>query len=151
MAPLERENGENPYEVQAEVQETMSSLVGIIRKEEEIKAALDHLAKLGERAAAVKAPGGTAYNPGWHLALDLRNIMLIAQCVARAALERTESRGGHTREDYPVMDPEWRKVNLICGLDGDEVTLKRQAMPPIREDLLALFERSELGAERARA
>jgi succinate dehydrogenase / fumarate reductase flavoprotein subunit len=144
LAPLRRESGENPYQVQADIQETMSSLVGIIRKEEEIKAALDHLAKLGERAAAVRATGGTAYNPGWHLALDLRNIMLIAQCVAKAALERTESRGGHTREDYPGMDPEWRKVNLICSLAGDEVRLRRQAMPPIRPDLLALFERSEL-------
>ncbi len=144
LAPLERDGGENPYEVQAEVQETMSSLVGIIRKEAEIQAALDHLAKLGERAATVKAAGGAAYNPGWHLALDLRNITLIAECVARAALERQESRGGHTRDDHPGMDPEWRKVNLICSLDGDQVTLNRQPMPPIREDLLALFDPAEL-------
>ena len=144
LAPLSREHGENPYEVHAEVQETMTSLVGIIRKEEEIKAALDTLAKLGERATAVMAAGGTAYNPGWHLALDLRNIMLIARCVAKAALERTESRGGHTRDDHPGMDPEWRKVNLICSLDGERVALRRQAMPPIRPDLLALFDRSEL-------
>ena len=67
----------------------------------------------------VRAEGGPAYNPGWHLALDLRNIMLIAECVAQAALERQESRGGHTRDDYPGMSPEWRKVNLICSLDED--------------------------------
>jgi succinate dehydrogenase / fumarate reductase flavoprotein subunit len=144
LAPLERETGENPYEVQAEVQETMSSLVGIIRKEDEIRAALDHLAKLGERAAEVRATGGTAYNPGWHLAVDLRNIMLIADCVAQSALERQESRGGHTRDDFPQMSPEWRKVNLICSMDGDRVTVARQPMPPMRPDLMALFERSEL-------
>ena len=143
-APLERPDGENPYTVHAEVQETMSSLVGIIRREDEIKAALAELEKLRERAAAVRAEGGPAYNPGWHLALDLRNIMLMAECVALAALERQESRGGHTRDDFPGMSPEWRKVNLICSLDGDRVAIKRQPMPEMREDLLALFDRSEL-------
>ena len=66
----------------------------------------------------MSAPGGRAYNPGWHLALDLRNMLEVAECVAQAALERQESRGGHTRDDYPEMSPEWRKINLICSLDG---------------------------------
>ena len=70
--------------------------------------------------------------------------MLIAECVAQAALERQESRGGHTREDYPAMSPEWRKVNLICSLDGGRVTMRRQPIPPIRPELLALFDRAEL-------
>jgi succinate dehydrogenase / fumarate reductase flavoprotein subunit len=144
LAPLSRSGGENPYTVHAEVQETMSSLVGIIRTENEIKTALAELEKLRERAAQVGAEGGPAYNPGWHLALDLRNIMLIAECVAQAALERTESRGGHTRDDFPQMSPEWRKVNLICSLAGDRVTLRRQPMAPMRADLLALFDRDEL-------
>jgi succinate dehydrogenase / fumarate reductase flavoprotein subunit len=144
IAPLERSGGENPYTVHSEVQQTMSDLVGIIRKEEEIKAALAELEKLRARAANVSAEGGPAYNPGWHLALDLRNIMLIADCVAQAALERQESRGGHTRDDFPGMSPEWRKVNVIASLEGDRVTLKRQPMEPMREDLLTLFDRSEL-------
>jgi succinate dehydrogenase / fumarate reductase, flavoprotein subunit len=144
LAPLERSGGENPYTVHAEVQQTMSDLVGIIRREDEVKTALGELEKLRERAAKVSAAGGTGYNPGWHLALDLRNILLIADCVAQAALERQESRGGHTREDYPGMSPEWRQVNLICSLDGDRVTLRRQPLPPMRPDLLALFDRSEL-------
>jgi succinate dehydrogenase / fumarate reductase flavoprotein subunit len=144
LAPLQRTGGENPYTVHAEVQRTMSSLVGIIRREEEIKTALAELEKLRERAAEVSSPGGAAYNPGWHLALDLRNIMLIADCVAQAALERQESRGGHTRDDFPGMSPEWRKVNLICSLDGDRVALRRQPMTPMRADLLALFDRAEL-------
>jgi succinate dehydrogenase flavoprotein subunit len=144
LAPLERSGGENPYTVHAEVQQTMSDLVGIIRKEDEIKAALAELEKLRARAANVSAEGGPAYNPGWHLALDLRNIMLIADCVAEAALERQESRGGHTRDDFPEMSPEWRKVNLVCTLDGDHVVLTKQPMTPMRSDLLALFDRGEL-------
>jgi succinate dehydrogenase / fumarate reductase, flavoprotein subunit len=144
LAPLERTGGENPYTVHSEVQQTMSDLVGIIRRESEIKSALAELEKLRERAARVSAEGGAAYNPGWHLALDLRNIVLIADCVAQAALERQESRGGHTRDDFPGMSPEWRKINLICTLDGDRVTLRRQPMTPMRDDLLALFDRDEL-------
>jgi succinate dehydrogenase / fumarate reductase flavoprotein subunit len=145
LAPLERDGGENPYTVHHEIQQTMSDLVGIIRKEAEIEKALSELAKLRDRAETISAAGGRAYNPGWHLALDLRNILLIAQCVAQAALERQESRGGHTRDDYPEMSPEWRKVNLICSLDAvGEVTLRRQPMESMREDLLELFEVSEL-------
>jgi succinate dehydrogenase / fumarate reductase, flavoprotein subunit len=144
LAPLERPDGENPYTVHSTVQRTMSDLVGIIRREDDIKTALTDLEQLRERANQVKAEGGRAYNPGWHLALDLRNIMLIAECVAQSALERQESRGGHTRDDFPQMSPEWRKLNLICSLDGDRVTLKRQPMAPMREDLMALFERDEL-------
>jgi succinate dehydrogenase / fumarate reductase, flavoprotein subunit len=144
LAPLQRSGGENPYAVHSEIQQTMSDLVGIIRKEEEIKAALAELEKLRERAANVSAAGGSGYNPGWHLALDLRNIMLIADCVAQAALERQESRGGHTRDDFPAMSPEWRKVSLVCSLDGDRVVIRRQPLAPMRADLLALFDRAEL-------
>jgi len=144
LAPLQRSGGENPYTVHSEVQQTMSDLVGIIRKEEDIKQALAELEKLRARAANVSSEGGPAYNPGWHLALDLRNIMLIADCVAQAALERQESRGGHTRDDFPEMSPQWRKVNVIAALDGDRVALRRQPMAPMRGDLLALFDRDEL-------
>jgi succinate dehydrogenase / fumarate reductase, flavoprotein subunit len=144
LAPLERTGGENPYAVHAEVQDTMSSLVGIIRTESEITKALAELDSLGVRAADVSAAGGSAYNPGWHLALDMRNIMLMARCVATAALERQESRGGHTRDDFPGMRPEWRKVNLVCALDGDEITITRQPVPAMREDLIDLFDRGEL-------
>ncbi len=144
LAPLQRTGGGNPYTVHGEVQETMSNLVGIIRTEAEIKTALAELEKLAARAASVSAEGGSAYNPGWHLTLDLRNIMLMAQCVAQAALERQESRGGHTRDDYPGMRPEWRKVNLVCALDGDQVTITKQPLQPMREDLITLFDPNEL-------
>jgi succinate dehydrogenase / fumarate reductase flavoprotein subunit len=145
LEPLERGEGESPYAVHGELQVIMNDLVGLIRRESELKTALVELDKLRTRAAQVAAPGGRAYNPGWHLSLDLRNMLQVAECVAQAALERQESRGGHTREDYPAMSPEWRKVNLICSLDADgDVTLQRQPMVPMRTDLLELFDVSEL-------
>ncbi len=144
LAPLQRPDGENPYAVHADVQETMSSLVGIIRTETEIKKALAELETLDVRAESAAAAGGSAYNPGWHLALDLRNIMLMAKCVASAALERQESRGGHTRDDYPGMRPEWRKVNLVCTLEGDQIRITRQPVPAMRDDLIGLFDPAEL-------
>jgi succinate dehydrogenase / fumarate reductase, flavoprotein subunit len=145
LQPLERAEGESPYAIHGELQVIMNDLVGLIRRESELETALDELQKLRDRAAHVSAPGGRAYNPGWHLSLDLRNMLEVAECVAQAALERQESRGGHTREDYPAMSPEWRKINLICSLDADgEVTLKRQPMVAMRTDLLELFDVSEL-------
>ena len=145
VEPLERPDGESPYAIHAELQTIMNNLVGLIRRESEMKTALVELDKLRAREAQVSAAGGRAYNPGWHLALDLRNMLLVAECVAQAALERQESRGGHTRDDYPGMSPEWRKVNLICSLDADgDVTLRRQPMVPMRTDLLELFDLGEL-------
>jgi succinate dehydrogenase / fumarate reductase flavoprotein subunit len=127
----------------------MNDLVGLIRRESEMKTALVELDKLRAREANVSAAGGRAYNPGWHLALDLRNMLVVAECVAQAALERQESRGGHTRDDYPGMSPEWRKVNLICSVDttGEGtggIGLLRQPMEPMRTDLLKLFDIGEL-------
>ena len=145
VAPLERAEGENPYAIHGELQQIMFDLVGLIRRESELKTALVELDKLRARAAQVSVAGARAYNPGWHLALDLRNMLVVAECVAQAALERQESRGGHTRDDYPDMSPEWRKVNLICSVDADgSVSLKRQPIVPMRTDLLELFDISEL-------
>jgi succinate dehydrogenase / fumarate reductase, flavoprotein subunit len=145
LAPLGRAGGENPYTVHAELQQTMNDLVGLIRRESEVKEALAALEKFRARAAQVSVEGGRAYNPGWHIALDLRNMLIVADAVAKAALERQESRGGHTRDDYPGMSPEWRKINLICSLGPDgTVSLARKPVPAIRTDLLALFDRAEL-------
>jgi succinate dehydrogenase / fumarate reductase flavoprotein subunit len=144
LAPFSRTDGESPYEVHAELQQTMNDLVGIIRREQEVKDALAALEKFKERAKALSVPGERAYNPGWHYAQDLRNMLLVAECVAMAALEREESRGGHTREDHPEMSPEWRKVNLILTLKGDKVEMVHQPIPSLRADLLDLFDISEL-------
>jgi succinate dehydrogenase / fumarate reductase flavoprotein subunit len=144
LAPFSRADGESPYAVHAELQQTMNDLVGIIRREQEVKDALAALEKFKERASILSVPGERAYNPGWHYAQDLRNMLLVAECVAMAALERQESRGGHTREDYPEMSPEWRKVNLILTLKGDTIEMVHQPLPVIRPDLLDLFDVSEL-------
>jgi succinate dehydrogenase / fumarate reductase, flavoprotein subunit len=144
LAPLERHSGENPYEVWQELQTTMQDLVGIIRRKHELEESLKRLADLKERVANVYAPGGRRYNPGWHLAIDMHNMLLVSECTARAALEREESRGGHTREDFPEMQPRWRKVNLVCSLDGADVRLVEKPVPTIPPDLMALFDRTEL-------
>jgi succinate dehydrogenase flavoprotein subunit len=145
VEPLERAEGENPYAIHGELQQIMFDLVGLIRRESELKTALVELDKLRARAAQVSAAGDRPYNPGWHLALDLRNMLVVAECVAQAALERQESRGGHTRDDYPGMSAEWRKINLVCSVDADGgVSLRRQPIVPMRTDLLELFDISEL-------
>jgi succinate dehydrogenase / fumarate reductase flavoprotein subunit len=126
----------------------MNDLVGIIRREHEMTEALKRLAELRDRAAKVAVTGGRAFNPGWHLALDLRNMLLVSECVARAALIREESRGGHTREDFPKMSPEWRQKNLVCALSDEvpdgEIDVQEQPVPDIRADLMTLFEHDEL-------
>ncbi len=145
LAPLDREAGENPYEVWSDLQNIMQDLVGIIRRKSELEESLKLLGDLKERIGKVSAPGGRRFNPGWHLALDLRNMVLVSECTARAALEREESRGGHTREDFPQMDPKWRQVNLVCSLGPTgEVELVRKPVPALRPELLSLFELTEL-------
>ncbi|MGW1252311.1 fumarate reductase/succinate dehydrogenase flavoprotein subunit [Streptomyces sp. NPDC002535] len=144
FGPAEGHAPENPYTLHQELQQTMNDLVGIIRREGEMAEALERIAALRARARHVSVEGHRQFNPGWHLALDLRNMLLVGECVARAALERTESRGGHTREDCPAMDRAWRPVNLLCRLDGDGIALERTVTEPVRPDLLALFEQEEL-------
>ncbi|MCX4964580.1 fumarate reductase/succinate dehydrogenase flavoprotein subunit [Streptomyces sp. NBC_00654] len=145
------EPAENPYTLHQELQQTMNDLVGIIRREAEMTEALERLAGLRARARRAGVGGHRQFNPGWHLSLDLRNMLLVSECVARAALERTESRGGHTREDRPTMERSWRPVNLLCRLAGGtaeplggRIELVRRTTEPIRPDLLSLFEKEEL-------
>ncbi|MFD0888034.1 fumarate reductase/succinate dehydrogenase flavoprotein subunit, partial [Streptosporangium algeriense] len=145
LAPLER-TGENPYQVHQELQRTMNELVGIIRNAQEITEALEAVGKLKERAQGVGASGSRIYNPGWHLCLDLRNMLLVSECVAKAALIREESRGGHTRDDFPTMSAEWRRKLLVCALssDGSGVSVEEKVQPSMRDDLITLFDRAEL-------
>ncbi|WP_327047864.1 fumarate reductase/succinate dehydrogenase flavoprotein subunit [Microbispora sp. NBC_01189] len=146
LAPLERTGGENPYEVHHELQRTMNDLVGIIRKSAEISEAVQVIEKLKERARHTASAGSRIYNPGWHLAIDLRNMLLVSEAVAKAALLREESRGGHTRDDYPGMSPEWRRRLLRVTLTPDEsgVNVEERVQPSMRSDLISLFERGEL-------
>ncbi|MEU3064083.1 fumarate reductase/succinate dehydrogenase flavoprotein subunit [Streptomyces subrutilus] len=153
LAPFHAAEGaENPYTLHQELQTAMNDLVGIIRRGAEMAEALERLAALRVRASRAGVEGHRQFNPGWHLALDLRNMLLVAECVARAALERTESRGGHTREDCPAMERDWRPVNLLCrpvdpapaDPGAARIALERIRTEPIRPDLLALFEKEEL-------
>jgi len=147
--PTDGSAPENPYTLHSELQQSMNDLVGIIRKEEEITAALTKLDGFWKRYQNVQAEGNRHYNPGWNLAVDLRNMLLVSECVAKAALERTESRGGHTRDDHPGMDANWRNTLLVCRVGyGDtsdsRIIVTRQPQIPMRADLLELFQISEL-------
>jgi succinate dehydrogenase / fumarate reductase flavoprotein subunit len=139
---------ENPYKLHADLQDTMNDLVGIIRKADEITEALSRLGELRARFDNIVVEGHRQFNPGWHLAVDLRNMLLVSECIAKAALERTESRGGHTRDDYPSMDANWRNTLLVCRADGDavvpDISITKEPQIPMRPDLLELFEISEL-------
>lgn len=148
-APANGAAAENPYTLQLELQQSMNDLVGIIRKEEEITEALERLNKLRERFKNLHVEGQRRYNPGWNLAIDLRNMLLVSECVAKAALQRTESRGGHTRDDHPAMDSSWRKVLLVCEAGGGDavipdITITKKDQTPMRPDLLELFDIAEL-------
>jgi succinate dehydrogenase / fumarate reductase flavoprotein subunit len=140
LSPFTDEVGENPYTIHHELQQTMNDLVGIIRTAEEMEKALAELEALKERAKHMSVEGHRQFNPGWHLAIDLHNMLLVSEAVARAALERTESRGGHTRNDYPKTDPEWGKVNVIVREVDGEIQLARQPLPEMPAELKALFE-----------
>ncbi|WP_129667136.1 fumarate reductase/succinate dehydrogenase flavoprotein subunit [Phytoactinopolyspora endophytica] len=142
LAPFEREGGENAYSVQQDLQDVMHNLVGIIRSADEMQKALEELDRLRQRTAQLSVEGHRQYNPGWHLALDLSNMLLVSECIAKAALERTESRGGHTRDDFPATDDTWATVNLHCSLDESEqaVSIQREPLPSMPDDLRDLFE-----------
>ena len=145
LAPFSRTSGENPYELQAELQQTMNDLVGIIRTQHEIEQALKVIDDLKLRAREVAVTGGREYNPGWHLSLDLPKQLLVSEAMARSALTREESRGGHTRDDFPGMDPQWRQVVLASRVADDVIEVQQQPLPLMREELATLFDGKELG------
>ncbi len=133
---------ENPYTIQQDLQQAMNDLVGIIRTAGELEASLEEIEKLKVRARHLLVEGHRQYNPGWHLAIDLRNMLLVSECIARAALEREESRGGHTRDDFPGPDDAWGAKNLVLRLNatGDGVDLDHQPLPEMPDDLKSFFE-----------
>ena len=143
-APFSREGGENSYSLHAELQEVTHNLVGIIRTGAEIEEAIVKIADIRKRSASVSVAGGRKFNPGFHLAFDLDNMLLVAESTAKSALRREESRGGHTRDDFPGMDSTWRKVNNISSFDGKQVNVKAQPLPPMPKELFDLFDIHEL-------
>jgi succinate dehydrogenase / fumarate reductase flavoprotein subunit len=143
-APFSNPGTENPYAVMKDLQDHMQSLVGIIRRGDELERALKEIDRLKERAKNVSVKGlGREYNPGWNTALDLRAMLTVSECIAKAALERTESRGGHTRDDYPATDYDyWGKTNLVLSQRGGKIQLDKKPLPEMPDDLKTLFEES---------
>jgi succinate dehydrogenase / fumarate reductase flavoprotein subunit len=144
QAPFDRQGGENSYSLHAELQEVTHNLVGIIRTGAELKDAIAKIADIRKRSANVAVTGGRKFNPGFHLAFDLDNMLLVAESTAKSADSREESRGGHTRDDFPGMSNEWRQVNHISSFDGEKVNIRKQALPPMPKELFELFDVHEL-------
>jgi len=134
-------NAEGPYQVQYDLQETMQNLVGIVRREAEMAQALDLIARLNERARQVAVHGHREFNPGWHTALDLKNLLTVSEAITRSAIERKESRGGHFRDDFPNKDSACGRMNVVVwkGADG-AMQVRRQPIPEMPPELKQIVE-----------
>jgi succinate dehydrogenase / fumarate reductase flavoprotein subunit len=139
LAPFDRRVGENPFALQQALQETMQVRAGIVRDQTGLERALVDLEQLATRAQRVSVSGSREYNPGWHTALDLRSLLAVAEMTVRAALERRESRGAHTRADYPDSDDALARSQIVLKRDGDRMTVHREAQPAIQPDLLKII------------
>jgi succinate dehydrogenase / fumarate reductase flavoprotein subunit len=135
LAPFERKVGESPYAIHRDLQETMQNLVGIFRDREDLIRALEELEKLKERAEHLSVEGSRLFNPGWHLALDLKSMLTVSEAVTRSALARQESRGAHSRIDYPGLDSTWGAKNNVTVRDGSAMALHQSPVPPLPDDL----------------
>jgi succinate dehydrogenase / fumarate reductase flavoprotein subunit len=142
LAPFEDNGDENPYTVHQDLQTCMEEQVGIVREGAEIEKALEGLRNLEERAGKTRVEGHRQFNPGWHLAIDLRNLLTISTAIATCALNRKESRGGHTREDFPDSNEEWEKTNSVVREKNGEISLEnatRSEMPEELQQLLTFY------------
>jgi len=141
LEPFEKQTGENPFEIQHELQDMMQDLVGIVRTEDEMQRALIGVRELRQRSENVKATGNIDFNPSWHTALDLHNLLNVSEAITLAAIERKESRGGQFRDDYPAKDPEFAKFNFtIKKSDGGEMQIARVPIPEMPEELKKIIE-----------
>jgi len=139
VAPFERKDGESPYTIHRDLQETMQNLVGIFRNQEDLTRALEELEKLKKRAERLSVEGSRLFNPGWHLAQDLQSMLTVSEAVTRSALARQESRGAHSRIDYPSLDPVWGTKNNVIVREGRAMALRQAPVPEIPSDLKQLL------------
>jgi succinate dehydrogenase / fumarate reductase flavoprotein subunit len=140
LAPFGRKDGESPYELHGELQETMQDLVGIFREERDLNQAMLDIAHFKDRANELFIPGSRMFNPGWHLCADLKSMLTVSEAVTRCALARTESRGAHSRLDFPNYDPTWGKQNNIISRRDGEMVLQQRPTPQPPEELQQLIE-----------
>ena len=141
LEPFEREGGENPFAVQHDLQGMMQDLVGIVRTESEMQEALARLEELKQRAENAFVPGNIDFNPGWHTALDLKNLLIVSEAITRSAIERKESRGGQFRDDFPEKDPEWGKKNVAVKQDADgQMQITQTPIPEMPDELKQVIE-----------
>jgi len=141
--PFSRPDGKNPYDLWKELNHVMSTYVGIYRNEKDLNIAVEKLTKLRQDVKNVGIKGSHAFNPGWHMCRDLKNMLIASEAIARSALARKESRGAHSREDFEKLDPEWAKVNNSCSKKDDEMEVKQTPLPEMPEDLKKLFVKKE--------
>jgi len=140
LAPFERTGGPSAYDIHARLQATMQSLVGIFRVEADLQKAIQEIGSLEREAARVTVTGAREFNPGWHLARDLRSMLLCSEAIARSALLRKESRGGHARLDYPKLDPEFGRKNTVAKKDGEAMSVTQSPLPEMPADLRAIVD-----------
>ena len=140
LEPFDRAGGDNPFNIQHDLQEMMQKLVGIVRLEDEMKEALDGLKKLNDRASKSSVTGNIDFNPGWHTALDLRNLLTVSEAITLSAIERKESRGGQFREDYPNKDPEFAKFNIAVKEVNGQMEISHIPLPEMPAELKQVIE-----------
>ena len=143
LEPFERRDGDSPYDVHRDLQETMQNYVGIFRSEEDLKQGLSEIQGLKDRAGRVHVDGSRLFNPGWHLARDLKSLLTVSEAVALSALERQESRGAHSRIDFPQYDEKWSKLNNIISRDGDGMRLRHAPIAEMPSDLCVILEKKK--------
>jgi succinate dehydrogenase / fumarate reductase flavoprotein subunit len=135
LEPFQRKDSENPYAIHRDLQTTMQNLVGIFRNRDDVQRALGELEKFRQRLARVSVEGSRMFNPGWHLALELKSMLTVSEAVARSALLREESRGAHSRIDFPNLDPAWGSKNNIVRREGEAMRLRQDSRPELPEEL----------------
>jgi len=140
LAPFERSAGDSPYDLHRDLQDTMQNYVGIFRSEGDLRRGLDEIQKLKQRANNVRVEGSRLFNPGWHLARDLKSMLTVSEAVALSALERKESRGAHSRIDFPNYDEQWSRLNNIISRDGEAMRLTQSPISELPSDLRAILE-----------
>jgi succinate dehydrogenase / fumarate reductase flavoprotein subunit len=141
LAPFERRSSESPYQVQKDLQDTMQDLVGIVRNESEMREALGKIDDFKKRAENAAVSGNREYNPGWHTALDLKNLLAVSEAITRAALERKESRGAQFRDDYPDKDEQFSKVNtMISKTEDGSMQIRLEPLPEMPDYLKQVIE-----------